>query len=172
MVAERRVERMTVDEWRALERASHDVKHEYFDSYVYAMAGGSSLHSGIAVNIIATLYPALGDGPCRVYNSDLATRVSASRFTYPDVVVSCDASDAPSRDRTELEAPRVVFEVCSEIRQPSAITSCSVRSRSLRAPNRWKMASAVASRSRAGSGSCRRQCSMPMRCSRRPSPKG
>ncbi len=114
MVAERRPERMTVDEWRALERASPDTKHEYFDGHVYAMAGGSSLHSGISVNIIATLYPVLGDGPCRVYNSDLATRVSASRYTYPDVVISCDVFDAPSRDRTELEAPRVVFEVLSD----------------------------------------------------------
>ena len=46
MVAERRLERMTVDEWRALERASHDVKHEYQRVEVYRRTetGWDSFH--------------------------------------------------------------------------------------------------------------------------------
>src|SRR5215469_17570892 len=31
MVAQREPQRMTVDEWRELERTSHDIKHEYID---------------------------------------------------------------------------------------------------------------------------------------------
>ena len=31
MVAQREPLRMTVDEWRELERNSHDIKHEYID---------------------------------------------------------------------------------------------------------------------------------------------
>ena len=35
-----RVDRpMTVEEWRALERGSHQTRHEYIDGWVYAMAG-------------------------------------------------------------------------------------------------------------------------------------
>ena len=37
MVAQREPQRMTVDEWRELERTSHDIKHEYIDGWVYAM---------------------------------------------------------------------------------------------------------------------------------------
>ena len=105
--------RMTVEEWRELERTS-DIKHEYLDGYVYAMAGGSSTHSAIAANAIATLHAALGDGPCTVFTSDMAVRLFEARYAYPDVVVSCETTDAPSRTRTELEAPRIVFEVLSE----------------------------------------------------------
>ena len=37
--------RITVEEWRELERMSHDLKHEYVDGYAYAMSGGSlSIH--------------------------------------------------------------------------------------------------------------------------------
>ena len=105
--------RVTVDEWRALERIS-DVKHEYKDGHLYAMAGGSQTHSRIAVNAIAALDAALGDGPCMVYNSDMATRIFERRYTYPDVVVAYEGSGIASREKTELEAPRVVFEVLSD----------------------------------------------------------
>jgi Uma2 family endonuclease len=114
MVAEKQRERITVDEWRALERASHDVKHEYIDGYVYAMAGGTRAHMHIASNAASALNQLFGDGPCIAYALDLATRVSASRFTYPDVVVPCADSDQPTMDETEVFEPRVVIEVLSE----------------------------------------------------------
>ena len=104
---------MTVEEWRQLEQIS-DVKHEYRDGYVYAMAGGSQAHSGVAVNAIATLYAELGDRPCLVFNSDLATRVSASRYSYADIVVACGEGEVAKRAESEIGAPRVVIEVLSE----------------------------------------------------------
>lgn len=115
MVANQRPERqwLTLEEWRTLERAS-DVKHEYIDGAVYAMAGGSQAHSAIAANIITALTLSFGDGPCIAYTSDLATRVSASRYTYADVVVSCGEPELASREAMELQTPRVVFEVLSE----------------------------------------------------------
>ena len=113
MVAKRQDERMTVEEWRALERTS-EVKHEYVDGYVYAMAGGSAAHSRIAMNIAALLDGAFGDGPCIAYNSDVATQVSEGRFTYADVVVSCSECDQARRDLTEVAEPRMVFEVLSD----------------------------------------------------------
>jgi Uma2 family endonuclease len=114
MIAERR-ERlpMTVDEWRALECTS-EVKHEYVDGYVYAMAGGTEAHARIAVNAIGALDSALGDGPRMVYSSDVATRLSEDRYTYPDVMVTCGGTGIASRNNTEAGEPRVVFEVLSE----------------------------------------------------------
>jgi Uma2 family endonuclease len=41
MVAQEQARRtMTVDEWRELERISHDIKYEYIDGQVYAMSRG------------------------------------------------------------------------------------------------------------------------------------
>lgn len=114
MVAAREAARMTVEEWRALERASAGVKHEYIDGHVYAMAGGSQAHAHIAANMLGMLFSALAGGPCIAYTSDLAIRVSESRYTYADVVVACDGDDVASRQETELHTPRVVVEVLSE----------------------------------------------------------
>jgi Uma2 family endonuclease len=114
MVAEpRERRRMSVEEWRTLERESRDVKHEYIDGYAYAMAGGTETPARIAINAVAALDAALSDGPCMVYASDMPVRLSESRYTYPDVTVSCEGAGITSRERTELAAPRVVFEVLS-----------------------------------------------------------
>lgn len=113
MVADPHAPRMTVEEWRALERTG-DVKHEYRDGVVYAMAGGTAAHAHIATNALVALDAALGDGPCIVYNSDLATRVSPTRYTYADVVVTCAGDGVASRHSTEVGEPVVVIEVLSD----------------------------------------------------------
>jgi len=106
---------MTVEEWRILERESHDVRHEYIDGYVYAMAGGTLANTRIAFNATSVLDALLGDGPCIAYMADAATRLSADRYTYPDVVVTCGEDRAVARrDITEVDSPRVVVEVLSE----------------------------------------------------------
>ncbi len=107
---------MSVDEWRSLERTSHDVKHEYIDGQVYAMSGGSLAHGSIGSNVVRALQDALraaGKSYC-TYNSDVASRLSAKRYTYPDAVVTCDERDRPTPDKTEVQAPRVIVEVLSD----------------------------------------------------------
>ncbi len=102
---------MSVEAWRELERTSHDRKHEYINGQVYAMAGGSLDHSQTSINVVLVLRGALGRGPCRVYNSDAAARLSPTRYTYPDATVTCD-----ERDRggvIEIQAPRVIVVVLS-----------------------------------------------------------
>ncbi len=106
---------MSVDEWRELERRSHDIKHEYIDGQVYAMSGGSLAHSRIALNVCNALESALvAEGkPCFVYNSDAAARLSSQRYTYPDATVTCDEQDQPAPDKTEIQSPCVIVEVLS-----------------------------------------------------------
>jgi len=103
---------MTVDEWRELEQRSRDVKHEYIDGYVYAMAGGTLDHSLVAVNAVALLNDAFGDGPCIAYNSDAAARLSPTCYTYPDATVTCDEHDR-GRIR-EVRTPSLIVEVLSD----------------------------------------------------------
>ena len=116
MVAQPTPPLMTVEEYLELERHS-DVKHEYIDGYVYAMAGGTSAQSVISANIIALLRPHLRGGPCRVHTSDMRVRLSATRYVYPDVSVSCDERDRVNSEQDEIHYPRLVVEVLSRTTQ-------------------------------------------------------
>lgn len=107
---------MSVEEWRNLERMSHDVKHEYIDGYVYAMSGASLSHGRIGSNVVRALEDAVAVAgqTCYVYNSDVAVRLSSRRYTYPDASMTCDERDRPARDKTEIETPRLIVEVMSD----------------------------------------------------------
>jgi len=116
MVAQREPQHMTVDEWRELERTSHDAKHEYIDGQAYAMSGGSLAHGRIGSNVVRALEDALATAGklCDVYNSDVAARLSPRRYTYPDASVTCDARDRSAPDKTDVQAPCVIVEVLSD----------------------------------------------------------
>jgi len=113
MVAQPSRQYVTVEEWRKLESRSHDIKHEYIDGQIYAMAGGSRAHSFVAVNMVTLLNAKFGAGPCIAYNSDAAVRLSPARYTYPDVTITCDECDQATPDEREIQAPRVIVEVLS-----------------------------------------------------------
>ncbi len=93
MVAQREPRYITIDEWRELERSSHNARHEYIDGQVYLMSGGNANHARIAINALRAIEDALGDSPCNVYNSDLSVRLSETCYVYPDVSVTCDEGD-------------------------------------------------------------------------------
>ncbi len=114
MVAHREPQYMTVDEWRELEQTTPDAKYEYIDGQVYLMSGGSLAHSRISSNTLRAFEDALAGGPCYVYNSDASVRLSASRYTYPDISVSCDPADQPTIEQLQVQVPRVVIEVLSD----------------------------------------------------------
>ena len=94
---------MSVEEWRELERTSHDIKYEYIDGKVYMMSGGSFNDARIAQNLIAELNNFFGDGPCSAYKSDVRVRLSEERYTLPDVSVTCSEHDQGTGD--EVETP-------------------------------------------------------------------
>jgi len=116
VVARSSLQTISVEEWRELERTSHDAKHEYIDGQVYLMAGGTLAHGRIGSNAVRTLEDALEEAgkPCYVYNSDVAARLSTRRYTYPDTSVTCDERDRPTLDKTEIGSPRVIVEVLSD----------------------------------------------------------
>ena len=111
MVTVEEPHRIGVEEWRDLLLRS-DVKYEYSDGWVYAMAGGTADHSTVALNLTHDLFDALGDGSCRVYNSDLAVRLSPTEYRFPDASVTCDVRDRGAV--IEVAFPRLLFEVLSD----------------------------------------------------------
>lgn len=79
----------TEDEYLARERSS-DVKHEYINGEIFAMAGGTPRHSLITANVTGALQQRLRGRPCLVFTSDLRVSVrQPTLYTYPDVSVVC-----------------------------------------------------------------------------------
>jgi Uma2 family endonuclease len=74
MVGPARLVRHTRAEYAAFERSSN-VKHEFLDGVVYAMAGGTPEHAAVAMNVGAALNVALRGKPCRVDSADFRIRV-------------------------------------------------------------------------------------------------
>jgi Uma2 family endonuclease len=90
-----------------------DIRHEYINGTVHAMAGGTMAHADISVNIVTALRSALRGKPCRPRGSDAAvhiTRDRDNRYYYPDVSVACGPIDPNAR---AVESPVVIFEVLS-----------------------------------------------------------
>ncbi len=79
----------TYHEYLALEESAN-VKHEFFNGQIYAMAGGTPEHAALAMAIGSSLFAALKGGPCRVYSSHLRIRVLGTGLTtYPEVSIVC-----------------------------------------------------------------------------------
>ena len=86
-------QQMTAAEYLDFEKKAQ-VKHEYVDGFVFAMAGAGNAHNLIALNIGALLRPATRGTMCRAYLSDMKLAVSDDTYYYPDVFVTCDDLDA------------------------------------------------------------------------------
>jgi Uma2 family endonuclease len=104
----------TYREYLALEESAN-VKHEFFNGEIYAMAGGTPEHAALAAAIISSLVAALKGGTCRVYSSDLRVRVLATGLTtYPDVSVVCGELERDPDNQITVTNPTVLVEVLSD----------------------------------------------------------
>jgi Uma2 family endonuclease len=91
-----------------------ELKHEYLDGVVYAMAGAPKVHNRIAMNICIALGNRLRGGPCEVLGSDMKVRIrraNKTRFYYPDGQVVCGSLND---NAIYNDDPSFVFEVISE----------------------------------------------------------
>lgn len=115
------VARHTVEEYLALERESEE-RHEYLDGQIYAMAGESTQHADISVNIVSELRTQLKGTPCRVGTKDSKvlsgpaikhSRSTRGLFSYPDLVVVCGEPRFLDEHQDVLLNPTVIIEVLS-----------------------------------------------------------
>jgi len=70
-----------------------DIKYEYINGAVYAMAGAKRAHNLISMNFVNLLFNHLRGTPCRVFGSDMKVGILTATddiFYYPDVQVSCE----------------------------------------------------------------------------------
>jgi Uma2 family endonuclease len=100
-------------DYLALE-ASSNVKHEYLEDQIYAMAGGTPEHAALAAAAIGLLFPQLRAGRCRAHDADLRVRVlSTGLATYPDVTVVCGPRALDPNDPHAVTNPTLLVEVLS-----------------------------------------------------------
>lgn len=103
----------TLEEYLQLEQYAN-VKHEYLDGAVHAMAGGSPEHGAITMRLGGALIPQLRGRGCTVYSSDVRIRVRATGLaTYPDLSVGCGEREVDPLDPQALVDPVVLVEVLS-----------------------------------------------------------
>ena len=87
-----------------------DVKHEYINGEVYAMAGASRSHNILTGNVWSAFMAHLDGTRCISFSSDMKVNID-NQFFYPDVLVTCDDDLG---DDYYTKAPIILVEVLSK----------------------------------------------------------
>jgi Uma2 family endonuclease len=101
------------EEYFSLERVS-EIRHEYLDGCVYAMAGESPTHSAICFNLAVFIGQQIRDTPCRGFPPNMKVRAGeGALYAYPDLAVACGEPLFHDQHGDVLLNPAVIFEVLS-----------------------------------------------------------
>jgi Uma2 family endonuclease len=89
-----------------------EIKLEYWDGAIYAMAGGTGEHSALAAKITALLDARLPAG-CRAFTSDMKIKIpTANVSVFPDVSIVCGKIEWADGKQSILN-PGLIVEVTS-----------------------------------------------------------
>lgn len=104
---------MTIDDYLLWEEKS-EVRHEFYNGYVYAMAGGTANHNLLTDNVKDILKSQVRKRGCQVYSENMKVDVMQGVYMpYPDVVLTCHPFDLRG-DNTVVRQPRLLVEVLSK----------------------------------------------------------
>jgi Uma2 family endonuclease len=90
-----------------------DIKYEYVNGEVYAMAGAKRAHNIISMNLSGLLHQHLRGTPCQAYGSDMKVGILTATddyFYYPDLQVSCEKNANPLYN----QQPKLIIEILSD----------------------------------------------------------
>ncbi len=105
---------MSYAEYLAAEVVS-EVRHEFLNGEVWAMARGTIEHGALAASITGELHQALRGKACSTFSSDLRVRIPETDLaTYPDLSVVCGQLQTALDDKDAITNPIVLVEVLSE----------------------------------------------------------
>jgi len=104
---------LSVTEYLEYEKTS-DVKHEYYQGEVFAMAGGKVAHNRIVTRLTILLGQQLRGKTCEPFNSDQRIHIpNNSLFTYPDISIVCGPVVTLNNDDLNILNPSIIIEVLS-----------------------------------------------------------
>lgn len=105
---------MTAQEYLVRERQAA-FKSEFIQGEVFALAGGSPMHSLIAANFVREAGNGLKGSRCKVFTSDLRVRVNpAGLYTYPDASIVCGELEFNDEHQDTVTNPTLLVEVLSD----------------------------------------------------------
>lgn len=105
---------MSEAQYLALEEQS-DIKHEYVDGQIFAMAGTGWNHNIINGNVQTSLNNQLAGKGCSAVSSDMRLKVESKKvsFRYPDTMVICGEPEFVDERSDTISNPTVIIEVLS-----------------------------------------------------------
>src|SRR5438874_13560821 len=104
---------ITAEQYLQLERVS-EMRHEFFDGLMYAMAGESPDHSTICFNLASAIGFQIKDKHCRGFSPNMKVRAGiGGLYAYPDLMIVCGEATFHDEHGDVLLNPTVIFEVLS-----------------------------------------------------------
>lgn len=108
-----KVPHLTPVEYLTIERAA-PTKSEFYDGEMFAMVGGTAVHSLIGTNAAREFGNKLCGKKCVPYNADLRIQVQTNGlFTYPDLSVICGPLQFADGTDDTVTNPTLLVEVLS-----------------------------------------------------------
>ncbi|HEY2383634.1 MAG TPA: Uma2 family endonuclease [Terriglobia bacterium] len=105
--------RYSLDEYFSVEESS-PIRNEYYDGQIFAMAGASLRHNGIAANVLSFVRPAILGQGCQTFGSGLRVQTPGGLYTYPDLSVVCGEPLIIAGRPDTLTNPILLAEVLSD----------------------------------------------------------
>ncbi|WP_394753587.1 Uma2 family endonuclease [Crenothrix sp.] len=104
-----------------------EVRREYINGQLYAMAGGSANHNILSGNIFGEFRNHLKGTPCVTFMSDIKVPLkvsSGNNYVYPDVLVDCSKIEGKSYFSN---SPLLIVEVLSKSTRKRDLTTKLLR---------------------------------------------
>ncbi|SJM96535.1 Uma2 family endonuclease [Crenothrix polyspora] len=104
-----------------------EVRREYINGNIYAMAGGSTNHNILSGNIFGEFRSHLKGTPCVTFMSDIKVPLkvsSGNNYVYPDVLVDCSKIEGKSYFSN---SPLLIVEVLSKSTRKRDLTTKLLR---------------------------------------------
>ena len=100
-----------------------EVKREFIDGQVYAMAGAGHNHNCISSNILGNFRSHLKGTPCTTFMAEMKVRLGKD-YVYPDVLVDCSRFSANDHFAS---SPIIIVEVLSHSTRKTDLTTKLLR---------------------------------------------
>ena len=105
--------KLTAREYLAIESRA-ELRSEFFNCEMFAMAGASPRHNFIRENLSVELGMRLKGGPCRALSADQRVLVDRTGlYTYPDLLIVCGPLELDPENSHTITNPTAIVEVLS-----------------------------------------------------------
>lgn len=109
MAIPKKLHYITAAEYLEGERGA-EIKHEYVDGEIYAMAGATVRHYRLVKQLGNSLEQHLENMDCEVFIVDMKTKANEYIYYYPDVAITCEEL---TDEQDFISQPKLIIEVLS-----------------------------------------------------------